>query len=143
MDPELFKKLKGRLAYDNVLIIKTGNSVLKFNSPHTHRHTHTHTHLFKGPLSGTTWFSRYEKGKNNLNFSEARDSEWQWHQLGHMQVCILLQTDNHTSTPPLCFLQARCPSCHPKDSVKALKASSVYIINILIFILTDDCNTGK
>ena len=39
--------------------------------------------------------SRYQKG------TEARDSEWQWHQLGHMQVCISLQTDNHASTPPL------------------------------------------
>jgi len=39
-----------------------------------------------------------------------------------MQVCILLQTDNHTSTPPLCFLQAGCPSCRPTNSVKALKA---------------------
>ena len=29
----------------------------------------------------------------------SRDSEWQWHQLDHMQVCILLQTDNHSSTP--------------------------------------------
>jgi len=38
---------------------------------------------------------RYQKGKNNLDFTEARDSEWQWHQLGYMQVCILLQTDNH------------------------------------------------
>ena len=28
-------------------------------------------------------------------------SKWQWHQLGHMQVCTLLQTDNHASTPPL------------------------------------------
>jgi len=25
----------------------------------------------------------------------------QWHQLGHMQVCTSLQTDNHASTPPL------------------------------------------
>ena len=24
---------------------------------------------------------------------EARDREWQWHQLGHMQVCTSLQTD--------------------------------------------------
>ena len=24
--------------------------------------------------------------------------EWQWHQLGHMQVCTLLQTDNHATT---------------------------------------------
>jgi len=49
-------------------------------------------------------------------------SEWQWHQLGHMQVCTLLQTDNHASTPPLVFLQAGCPSCRPTNSVKALKA---------------------
>ena len=33
-----------------------------------------------------------------------------------------LQTDNHASTPPLCFLQAGCPSCRPTNSVKALKA---------------------
>ena len=44
--------------------------------------------------------SRYQKGKTNLDFTEARDSEWQWHQLGHMQVCISFQTDNHASTPP-------------------------------------------
>jgi len=76
--------------------------------------------------------SRYQKGKINLDFSEARDSEWQWHQLGHMQVCTLLQTDNHTSTPPLCFLQARCPSCHPTNSVKALKAKKALKANIHI-----------
>jgi len=44
---------------------------------------------------------QYQKGKNNLDFTEARDSEWQWHQLGHMQVCTSLQTDNHASTSPL------------------------------------------
>jgi len=85
-------------------------------------HTHTHTHPFNGPLSRTTWVSRYQKGKINLDFTEARDSEWQWHQLGHMQVCTLLQTDNHANTSPLSFLQAGCPSCCPTNSVKALKA---------------------
>ena len=65
----------------------------------------THTHTFNSPLSGTTRVSRYQKGKTNLDFTEARDSEWQWQQLGHMQVCTLLQTDNHASTPPLSFLQ--------------------------------------
>ena len=65
--------------------------------------TLTHTHPFNGPLSGTTWVSRYQKGKTNLDFTEARDSEWQWHQLGHIEVCTSLQTDNHTSTPPLSF----------------------------------------
>jgi len=67
--------------------------------------------------------SWYQKGKTNLDFTEARDSEeWQWHQLGHMQVCTSLQTDNHASTPPLSFLQAECPFCRPTNSVKALKA---------------------
>ena len=47
---------------------------------------HTHTHPFNGPLSGTTRVSRYQKGKSNLDFTEARDSEWQWHQLGDMHL---------------------------------------------------------
>jgi len=47
--------------------------------------------------------SLYQKGKTNLDFTEARDSEWQLHQLGHMQVCTSLKTDNHASTPPLGF----------------------------------------
>ena len=38
-------------------------------------HTHTHTHPFTGPFSGTTQVSRYQKGKTNLDFTEARDSE--------------------------------------------------------------------
>ena len=80
------------------------------------------THPFNGPLSGTTRVGRYQKGKTNLDFIEARDSEWQWHQLGHMQVCTSLQADNHASTPPLSFLQAGCPTCRPTNSVKALKA---------------------
>ena len=48
----------------------------------------------------------------NLHFTEARDSEWQWHQLGHMQVCTSLQTDNHASTPPL-FFTGRMPFLPP------------------------------
>jgi len=60
-----------------------------------------YTHPFNGPLSGTTRVSRYQKAKTSLDFTEARDSEWQWHQLGHMQVFISLQTDNHASTLPL------------------------------------------
>jgi len=38
---------------------------------------HTHTHPFNGPFSGTIQVSRYQKGKTNLDFTEARDSEWQ------------------------------------------------------------------
>jgi len=69
--------------------------------------------------------SWYQKGKTNLDFTEAKDSEWQWNLLGHMQVCTSIQTDNLASTPPLSFLQAGCPSCRPTNSVKAMEASSV------------------
>jgi len=72
-------------------------------------------------LSGTTCLSRYQKGKTNLDFTEAIGSEWQWHQLGHMQVCTSLQTYKHASNSPLIFLQAGCPSCRPTNSIKALK----------------------
>ena len=100
---------------------------LSHTRTHARTHTHTHTHKFNGPFSGTTQVSRYQKGKTNLDFTEARDSEWQWYQLGHMQVCTSLQTDNHASTTPLSFLQAGCPSCRPTNSVKAMKAIQLSI----------------
>ena len=48
-------------------------------------------------------------------FAETTDSEWQWHQLGHMQVCTSLQTDNHASTPPLGFFTGRMPFLPPNQ----------------------------
>ena len=79
---------------------------------------HTHTHPFNGPLPGTTRVSRYQKGKTSLDFTEARDSEWQWHQLCHMQVCTLLQTDNHANTPSLIFYR---PDVLPATQLTASK----------------------
>jgi len=89
------------------------------------------TRLFNDPFSETTRVSRYQKGKTSLDFTEARDGEWQWHQAGHMQVCTSLQTDNHASTPPLSFPQAGCSSCRPANSVKTL---IVFLLIILYFI---------
>ena len=63
---------------------------------------------------------------NQSGFPGARDSDWHWHQLGHMQICTSSQTDNHASTPPPSFLQAGCPSCRPTNSIKALKAKGNY-----------------
>ena len=85
------------------LVLQTLIAINPFNTVYTHTHTHTHTHPFNGPFSGTTQVSRYQKGKTNLDFTGARDSEWQWHQLGHMQVCSSVQTDNHTNTSLLSF----------------------------------------
>ena len=78
---------------------------------------YTHTHLFNSPLSGTTRVSQYQKGKTNLNFTEARDSEWQWNALGHMQACTSLQTDNDASTAPLSFYRPDAlPAAQPTVS---------------------------
>ena len=84
---------------------------------------HTHTHPFNGPFSQTTRVSWYEKGKTNLDFTEARDSEWQWHQLGHMEVCISLQTDNHASTPPLKFFTGWMPFLPPDQQRQSTKGT--------------------
>jgi len=59
--------------------------------------------------------SQYQKGKTSLDFTEATDSEWQWHQLGRVQVCTSLQTDNNASTPPLSFLTGRMPFLPPNQ----------------------------
>jgi len=52
-------------------------------------------------MSGTTRVSRYQKGKpgrlNQSGFTGARDSEWQWHLLGYMQVCTSSQITTPTS----------------------------------------------
>ena len=79
-------------------------------------HTCTHTIVY-WPFSGTTRVSRYQKGKTNLDFTETTDGEWQWHQLGHMQVCTSLQTDNHASTPPQFFYRPDAlPAAQPTAS---------------------------
>jgi len=61
----------------------------------------------------------YQKGKTNLDFTEASASEWQWHQLGHMQVCTLLQTDNHASTSPLSFFTGQMPFLPPNQQCQS------------------------
>ena len=49
-----------------------------------------------------------------------RDSEWQWHLLGYMQVCTPRRQPRQHPTTQF-FLQAGCPSWRPTNSVKALK----------------------
>jgi len=62
----------------------------------------------------------------------------QWHQLDHMQtICTLLQTDNHTNTSSLSFLQVGCSSCHPTNSIKALKALKMQTKENCFFFLPD------
>jgi len=76
--------------------------------------------------------SRYRKGKTNLDFTEARDSEWQWHQLGHMQVCTSLQTDNHATTPPLSFFTGRMPFLPPNQQRQSTEGKKQLVITRII-----------
>jgi len=94
------------------LLQSTSSAHARF-APYSTPSLNTHAHL--------TALCPVPESKTNLDFTEARNSEWQWHQSGCMQVCTSLQTDNHASTPPLSFLQAGCPSCRQTNSVKALK----------------------
>ena len=87
-------------------------------------HTHTRLTVLCPGLPG--WAST-GKVKTNLDFTEVRDIEWQWHQLGRMQVCNSLQTDNHASTPPLIFYWPDAlPAAQPSVS-----KDKWYIMNLM------------
>jgi len=108
-----------------------------------------HTHPLNSPLSGTTQASRYQKGKTDQDFTEARDGEWQWHQKQEMvsgsgiswAICKSASHSREITMPAphhSVFLQAGCPSCCPTNSIKALKVLVKHKINstqILGFIL--------
>ena len=76
---------------------------------------------------------RYQKGKTNLDFTEARDSESQWHQLGHMQVCTLLQTDNHASTPTTQVFTGLMPFLPPNQQRQSTEGGIVLHTRIEMF----------
>jgi len=78
----------------------------------------TQTHQVNGPLSRTTRVGRHQKGKTNLDFTEARDSEWQG--ISWAIGKSARRSRQITMPPPLSFLQAGCLSCRPTNSVKAL-----------------------
>ena len=110
-------------------VLRTNRALADLVSPqpintNTHTHTTQCTHPFNGPFSGTTQVSRYQKGKTNLDFTEARDSDWQWHQLGHMQVCTLLQTLNHTSTPHHSVFTGRMPFLPPNQQRQSTEGNA-------------------
>ena len=95
-----------------------------------HTHTHTHMHLMHSSLSRTTWISRYQKGKTNLDFTEARDSEWQWHQLGRMQVCNSVQTTTPAPHHSVFYRPDALPAAQPTAS-KHWRQTYTRVVTIL------------
>jgi len=72
---------------------------------------------------------QYQKGKTNLDFTEARDSEWQWHQLSRMLVCTSLQIDNHASTSPLSFFTGQMPFLSPNQQRQSSEDKALLLIS--------------
>ena len=67
---------------------------------------------------------RYQKGKTNLDFTEARDSEWQCHQLGHMQSA---PCSRHITTPAphhSVFFTGRMPFLPPNQQRQSTEGQS-------------------
>jgi len=64
---------------------------------------------------------QYLKGKTNLDFTEARDSE--------RQVCTSLQTDNHASTSPLSFFTGRMPFLPPNQQRQSTEGTILLMPN--------------
>jgi len=67
--------------------------------------------------------SRYQKGKAILNFTEARDSEWQWHQPGHMQV-HLAPDRRPRQHPTTQFFTGRMPFLPPNQQRQSTEGTS-------------------
>ena len=67
---------------------------------------------------------RYQKGKTNLDFTEARDSEWQWHQLGK-SAPRSRHAANHASTPPLSFFTGRMPFLLPNQQRQSTEGKKI------------------
>jgi len=81
-------------------------------------HQYTHTCL-TALLSGSTWVSRYQKGKTNLETVNGISGNISW------AVCKSAPRSRQITTPApqhSVFLQAGCPSCRPTNSIIVLNA---------------------
>jgi len=73
-----FRKIKATLGFPDTS--KCNAPFLPRTQTQTHTYMYTHIHFTAlWTLYGITRVSWYQKGKTNLYFTEARDSEWQWH----------------------------------------------------------------
>jgi len=88
----------------------------------------THTRTFNSPFSGTTQVSWYQKGKNQSGFYWSK-RQWLAVASAGQYKSLHLAPDRQPHQHPITlFLQARCPSCRPTNSVKALKATEPHNI---------------
>ena len=133
--------LEGSLSVSEVLKVMVALPITLYDAmdyPFCFIICNTHTQPFNGPFSGTTLVNRYQKGKTNLDLTEARDSAWVAVASAGPCASLHLAPDRLPCQHPTTrFLQAGCPSCRPTNSVKALKAfvtvDVIYTANIWVY----------
>jgi len=115
---------------DTMLCMLWSRSLLKLITCHTFWSLYTYktqTHSFNSPFPRTTQVSRYQKGKTNLDFSEARDSKWQWHQLGYMRLHLAPDRQPHQH-PTTLFFTGRIPFLPPNQQCQSTERKLYTII---------------
>ena len=119
------------------------DTIVSFNLRHNEHYCNCHARDSNSPIHTHTPFSRTTQGGPVLErwnqsgfYWNKRQSEWQWHKLGYMQVCTSLQTDNHTSTSPLKFFTGRMPFLPPTQQRQSTESNSP----IHYYQYCDNCN---
>jgi len=95
-------------------------------------HTHTYLTAFYPGLSG---WAGTRKVKPMWILLKQRDSEWQWHQLGHMQVCTSLQRDT-TPAPHHSVFTCQMPFQSPNQQSKSTEGKVYHFFNNFLFMLS-------
>ena len=72
--------------------------------------------------------SRYQKGKTNLDFTEARDSEWQWHQLGPYASLHVAPDRQPIQHPTTQFFTGRMPFLPPNQQRQSSEGTNWYLV---------------
>ena len=105
-NPSMHLACAMQVGFGDVNII-VSHSCSKLSHISTEMNTHTIVLLLFWNLSGTTRMS---------GFTGARDSEWQWHLLGHMQVCTSFQITTPTSHHSVFYRPDALPVAQPTVS---------------------------
>ena len=94
------------------------------------QYTHTHTNI----LRPSDFVQDYpgETVPEPTWILLKKDSEWQWHQLGHMQICISPQTGNHASIPLLSFFLQYIIPQYQHMFFYIMKSTDVMVLGLMI-----------
>ena len=95
----------------------------------TTSYSHTHAHPFNGPISG--WASTRKVKPSLILLQQETVSgsgiSWAIRKSAPSSRQVTMPAPHHSV-----FLQAGCPSCHPTNSVKALKANTSYSCKLIM-----------